>query len=124
MLNASAILAFLERDDGADCVLPHIGTAIVSAANLQEVVGELVIDGLPREAIEAIVAPLRLEVRPHDVEAAHAAGEPVTATGQHGRVPGDRTGMALGMALGAPVLTAGREWAKVGVEGLAIEMVR
>lgn len=70
------------------------------------------------------VAPLRLEVRPHDVEAAHAAGEPVTATGQHGRVPGDRTGMALGMALGAPVLTAGREWAKVGVEGLAIEMVR
>lgn len=32
--------------------------------------------------------------------------------------------MALGLALGLPVLTADREWANVEVEGLTVEMVR
>lgn len=124
VMDASAILAFIKREDDADRVLPHIGTAIVSAVNLQEVVTELVIDGLPRETIEAIVSRLRLDVRPHDVEAAYAAGELVTATRQYGCGLGDRTCMALGLALGAPVLRADREWARVQIEGLAIEMVR
>ena len=124
VLDASAILAFIKREDGADRVLPYLGSAAVSAVNLQEVVKELVIDGLPREAIAAIVSRLRLDVRPHDVEAAYAAGELVTATRQYGRGLGDRTCMALGIALGAPVLTADREWARVRVEGLTLEHIR
>ena len=124
VLDASAILAFVKREEGADRVLPHIGTAVVSAVNLQEVVKELVIDGLPRDTIEAIVSRLRLDVRSHDVEAAYAAGELVTATKEHGRGLGDRTCMALGMALGAPVLTADREWVRVRIEGLTLEHIR
>jgi PIN domain nuclease of toxin-antitoxin system len=124
VLDASAILAFIKREDGAERVLPHIGNAVVSAVNLQEVVKELVLDGLPRETIEAILSRLRLDVRPHDVNAAYAAGELVKATREFGRGLGDRTCMALGMALGAPVLTADREWARVKIDGLKLEQVR
>lgn len=124
VLDASAILAFIKREEGADRVLPHIGNAIVSAVNLQEVVKELVIDGLPRETIQAILSRLRLDVRPHDTGAAYAAGELATATKEYGRGLGDRTCMALGLALGAPVLTADREWARVEIDGLTLEHIR
>ena len=128
VLDASAVLAFLKGEPGGDVVLPHIGTAVVSAVNLQEVIKDLALAGMTTDEATEVLADLHLDVRPHDMGAAYAAGMLVTATKRYGRGLGDRTCMALGIALGLPVLTADREWRRIaedeGVEGLVLEFVR
>lgn len=124
VLDASAVLAFVKGEAGADEVLPYIGRAAISAVNLQEVAKELTLDDIPSDAIRSILADLRLDVLPHDEVAAYASAALVTATRRFGRGLGDRTCMALGIALGVPVLTADGEWRRVEVEGLDLRHVR
>ena len=128
VLDASAVLAFVKGEPGGDAVLPHIGTAAISAVNLQEVVKELALVGLSADEAEEVLGDLHLDVRPHDAAAAYGAGMLVTATKRYGRGLGDRTCMALGIALDLPVLTADREWRRIAedevVEGLVLEFVR
>lgn len=124
VLDASAVLAFVQGENGADRVLPHIGDAVVSAVNLQEVIKEMMADGLVPEQIAEILAGLRLDVRPHDERAAYAAAALAEQTRKYGRGLGDRSCMALGLSLDLPVLTADTEWKRVEIEGLTIEHIR
>lgn len=124
VLDASAVLALLRDEPGADVVAGHIGRAAFSAVNLQEVVKEMLREGATPEGARAVLDELALALHPHDEEAAYAAAALYPETRRHGRGLGDRSCMALGLILGLPVLTADREWKNIMVEGLAIEMVR
>ena len=124
VLDASAVLAFVRDEKGADRVLPHIGTAIISAVNLQEVVMEMALVDMTAEQIREVLDDLRLDVRPHDGSAAHAAGMLVLRTRKYGRSLGDRTCMGLGLELDLPVLTADGEWKRVEIEGPKLEHIR
>ena len=124
VLDASAVLALLRDEPGGDVVAGHIGRAAISAVNLQEVVREMLREGATLEAARPVLDELALALHPHDEAAAYAAAALYAATRRHGRGLGDRSCMALGLALGLPVLTADREWERVEVEGLAVEMVR
>jgi ribonuclease VapC len=73
VMDASAVLALVRDEPGADKVTPHVGRAAISAVNLQEVIKELLVSGLDTATIREILDELRLDVRPHDVEAAYAA---------------------------------------------------
>ena len=124
VLDASAILALLREEPGGDAVAAHVGRAAISAVNLQEVVKELLREGATVEAARPVLDELGLALHPHDEAAAYAAAALYSATKRHGRGLGDRSCMALGLALDLPVLTADREWRHVEVEGLKIELVR
>ena len=124
VLDASAILAFVKSEPGHEAVLPHIGTGIVSAVNLQEVAKTLLDDGIVLETVRQILSELRLDIRPHDADAAYDAAALAPATARYGRGLGDRTCLALGLALGLPVVTADREWARLAVTGLKIDLIR
>ena len=71
-----------------------------------------------------MVSELRLDVRPHDASAAYEAASLAEATARFGRGLGDRTCLALGLALKLPVVTADREWAGIVLDGLTIEQIR
>ena len=45
VLDASAVLAFINEEAGAELVEPYLGNAAISAANLSEVVAKLVEKG-------------------------------------------------------------------------------
>lgn len=124
VLDASAILAILRDEPGSNTVAEHVGRAAVSAVNLQEVAKELLREGASLEAARAVIDELGLDVRPHDEEAAYAAAALYPQTKQFGRGLGDRTCMALGIAMNVPVLTTDREWRKIKAEGLRLEHVR
>ena len=124
VMDASAVLALVRDEPGADMVTPHVGRATISAVNLQEVIKELLLGGLGATTIREILDELRLDVRPHDVEAAYAAAKMHTQTKEFGRGLGDRSCLALAMQLGVPALTADREWKKVKVKGLKVEHIR
>ncbi|WP_093068179.1 type II toxin-antitoxin system VapC family toxin [Sphingomonas sp. OV641] len=124
VLDASAVLALVRDEPGADKVAAHIGHAAISAVNLQEVVKELLLSGLDDATSRELLDELRLDIRAHDTDAAYAAAALHAQTRQYGRGLGDRSCLALAIQLGVPALTADREWKKVKANGLRVEQVR
>lgn len=75
VLDASALLALLNREPGVDKLTPQLlNAATSSTVNLAEVQGKLVERGLsPDDAWEAVLSPLR-EVAAFTAEHAELAG--------------------------------------------------
>ena len=111
VLDASAVLAILNREAGAEKLTPRLlSEATVSTVNLAEVQGKLVSRGLdPDEAWDAAVSVIR-EPAPFTSAQARITGGLVAQTRPLGLSLGDRACLALGIALGAPVYTADRSW--------------
>src|SRR5690242_5411644 len=124
VLDASAILAILNRESGASALTPELlSGAVCSAVNASEVHGKLVNLGLaPREAWEAALSPVQ-EIIDFNAEHARTAGEIVKRTKRYGLSLGDRACLALGLALNAPVYTADRLWKKIKL-GVRIHVIR
>jgi ribonuclease VapC len=114
--DASALLAILNQEPGAETRTPQLlSAAAISAVNLAEVHGKLVGRGLhPDDAWEAALSPIR-EAVPFTSEHARAAGDLVAQTRPLGLSLGDRACLAPGLALKAPVYTADRSWKKLKV---------
>lgn len=124
VLDASAVIAVLRGEAGADIVAAHAGDALISAVNLQEVVKALLVRGAAAEAAREMVDELHLEVRVHDAPAAYAAAGLHEATRAFGSGLGDRSCMALAIAEGLPAMTTDREWGNLHIPGLEIVLAR
>jgi PIN domain nuclease of toxin-antitoxin system len=124
VLDASALLAVLNREPGADKLTPEIlSTATSSTVNLAEVQGKLVSLGLaPGDAWEATLSPIR-EATAFTVEQAEVAGNLITKTRPLGLSLGDRACLALGIVLRAPVYTADKSWKKLKLS-VRIHLIR
>ncbi len=118
VLDASAVLAVLNAERGADRLAREMSKAAISAVNLSEVVAKLTDAGMPSIEARATLSILGLDVHPFDREAAYAAGELRADTRAFGLSLGDTACLALGRSLRARVWTTDRRWAelRVGVE--------
>ena len=123
VLDASALLAMLNSEPGSGAVQESLPGAAISAVNLSEVISKLSERGMPEPAIRAALEGLGLEVHPFDADAAYSTARLRTATKPYGLSLGDRTCLALGLALKAPVLTADRTWKKLKL-GVKIRAIR
>jgi ribonuclease VapC len=124
VLDASALLAVLNREPGAEKLTPQLlNIATSSTVNLAEVQSKLVNRGLrPQEAWEATTSPIR-EATPFTPEHAMTAGNLIAETRALGLSLGDRACLALGLALSAPVYTADKSWKSLKL-GLRIHVIR
>jgi PIN domain nuclease of toxin-antitoxin system len=124
VLDATAILAVINAEPGAEKLTPDLlAGAVGSAVNLAEVQTKLVSRGWTSDdAWEDATSPIR-EVLPFDEEQARMAGDLVTQTRHLGLSLGDRACLALGIALKVPVYTAEKAWKKVKV-GVRIHVIR
>jgi ribonuclease VapC len=124
VLDASALLAILNQEPGAEKLTPELlSTAASGTVNLAEVQGKLVEQGLsPEQAWEAALSPIR-EAVSFTPEQAKLAGSLVAKTRPHGLSLGDRACLALGLVLKAPVYTADRSWMNLKV-GIRIHVIR
>ena len=124
VLDASALLALLNQEPGAERLTPELlSEAASSTVNLAEVHSKLVDKGLGTDdAWEATLGPIR---EPVSFTADHArlAGSLVTQTCRLGLSLGDRACLALGLALKAPVFTADKSWKKLKL-GIPIHTIR
>ena len=75
VLDASALLALLQNEPGADAVAAVLPSGVMSAVNLSEVVGKLVDHGMPADAIRNALDGLPIDVHAFDHAAAYEAGE-------------------------------------------------
>lgn len=124
VLDASAVIALLRGEPGADTVAQAIGSAVISAVNLQEVWKQLLDGGAAPDMARQIVDTLRLDVRPHDEVAAWNAAALSSATRTAGSGLGDRSCMALAISERVPAMTADKAWEKVQATGLQVHLIR
>jgi len=124
VLDASALLAVLNREPGAEKITPQLlSGATSSSVNLAEVQSKLVSRGIkPDEAWEATISPIR-EASAFTDDQAKIAGSLIAQTSAFGLSLGDRACLALGIALKAPVYTADRSWRNLKL-GVRIHLVR
>jgi ribonuclease VapC len=124
VLDASALLAILNAEPGADKLTPQLlSTAAGSTVNLAEVQSKLVDRGLsPETAWAAALSPVK-EVIPFTAYHAKAAGSMIPETRAFGLSLGDRACLAVALALKAPVYTADRSWKNLKL-GLQIHVIR
>jgi PIN domain nuclease of toxin-antitoxin system len=110
VLDASALLALLNREPGADVVEAHLGEACIGAVNLSECLARLSESGVPEKTAWEIVSSLELEVVPFNAGHAREAARLKPLTRRHGLSLGDRACLALGRLSKRAVLTADRTW--------------
>ncbi len=123
VLDASALLALLNDEPGADAVAEFIPGAAISAVNLSEVVGKLSIAGMPEKAIRQALHGLDLEVIPFDEEHSYGTGLLRAATERKGLSLGDRACLDTARRLGLPALTTDKMWGKLSV-GALVRVIR
>lgn len=123
MLDASALLALMLGEPGAEAVhavLPH---ARVSTVNLSEVVAKLQERGVPDDVIGASLADLDLGAVPFDRDQAMRAGFLRTRTSGKGLSLGDRSCLAAAAAANAIAVTTDRKWGELDID-VAVEVAR
>ena len=129
VLDASALLAHLNDEPGADVVEDALMKgAAISAANLAEVLsklGELGED--PEKVNESLwrrgLLGTNVEVFPLVAEDAVAIADLHRKTKPHGLSLGDRACLGLALRLRLPALTADRTWSRLRV-GVKVETIR
>ena len=124
VLDASAILAFLQQEPGADEVEALLPRAAVSANNLAEVVAKLVDRALTRGDLAAIVEAFDFAVHDVSKDEAMANGLLREQTREAGLSLGDRSCLALAQRLGLPALTTDRAWASLQGVDIEIRLLR
>jgi ribonuclease VapC len=123
VLDASALLAFVNREPGAEKVTAVLGEAMISAVNLCEVVTKLALRGSAPHRVLGALGESELEVVDFDRALAEAAGLLAVHTRGRGLSLGDRVCLALARREGAAALTADNAWRKVDL-GIDIQFIR
>lgn len=125
LFDASALLALIQRESGADAVREALRDgAAISAVNLAEVAARLHQQGWATPDVAAAVRSLPIEVLPFDSEAALRSGTLRAATAQLGLGLGDRACLATAALLEIPALTADRAWLQLRLPGIEVRRVR
>ncbi|MGO1949783.1 MAG: type II toxin-antitoxin system VapC family toxin [Mycobacteriaceae bacterium] len=108
VLDASAILAFLHGEPGAERVEQALQHAVVGAANWSEVTQKIIRAGAEWDVARALLVSYGLQVEPvtaDDAERAALLWRPGASLSL-----ADRLCLALGQRLTVPVLTADKAW--------------
>lgn len=123
VLDASALLALLGKEPGAEKVLPHLAGGVLSSVNLGEVLSKLVDVGMPLGVAVDVIDRLGLQVVPFEREDAITLATLRPATRSLGLSVGDRACLSLAHKRGAVAVTADGAWAGVDI-GVEVVLIR
>jgi ribonuclease VapC len=123
VLDASAVIALLLVEPGAEIVRGYLPDVVISAVNLAEVVTKMIDRGESEERIRRGIAAAGMEVAPFVADDALRTGILRINTRPYGLSLGDRACLALAATRKLPVLTADRNWSKLNI-GIDIRLAR
>jgi ribonuclease VapC len=125
VLDASALLALLLAEPGAEIVAAHIHDSFISSVNFAEVVGHYAKHEASESQIRELLRPLPLVIIPFDEAAAFRAGLLRPLGESVGLSLGDRACLSLARFEGRPAVTADRAWRAIGqAYGVTVAMIR
>ena len=123
VLDASALLAFLNSESGSDVVLAALRDAMISAVNYSEVLKKTIERHGSAQRVASIIHDLALLIIPFDEPQAAAAAELYPHCKAHGMSFADRACLSLGVLRGVKVLTAERKMALVSLP-IKVKLIR
>lgn len=125
VLDSSALLALLQDEPGAATVEAALPGAVMSPANLAEVLAKGADRGLDVTEQLQLLTSLGIGIEPVTVEDARLSAEVRRADSPDAPVLslGDRLCLALALRLDAPVLTADQAWTEID-HGARVRLVR
>lgn len=117
VLDASALLALFNMEQGEDIVAKLLPLSVMSTVNIAEVISELdkKLDIKPEEGKKLIMNAID-KIVPLDLDQAVAIGNLRKYTSHLGLSLGDRACLALGITTGYPIYTADRAWGKLELD--------
>lgn len=130
ILDASALIALLKAEPGADIVEGHITEAVISAINVGEVAQYHLRSNSDLAGFEAVMTVLELDILPVNGEQVYAAAELRMASIREGKKgsplsQADSICLAAAKLYGWTVLTSDKEWCRVAdEEGIALTLIR
>ncbi len=123
VLDASALLALIQDEPGADVVKEAGRNAVISTLNLAEAAAHAVDAQGDYRTVRDTVARFGIEVVPFDLSQAYSSAILRRRTRGVPLSLADRACLALALQRRLPVLTADRQWARLNI-GIDIQRVR
>ena len=124
VLDASALLALLHNEKGADRVEEAIfNKAVISSVNWAEVIQKVIAKNISIDNLDNELAAVGLSFLSIDRQQASIAGSLWQQTKELGLSLGDRACLALAQQLDLPVLTADKIWQRLDI-GVSIQLIR
>lgn len=120
--DASALLAMLHSEPGADAVAMVLGVSIVSAVNWAEVLQKARAHGIGVDGLEQDLAHLGVEFVPFTTSEAEVAAE-LWQRGMRSLSLADRACLATAIVRGLPIVTADKAWSKLSLE-VPVKIIR
>ena len=123
VLDASALLAWLQAEPGSERVDALLSESAISSVNWSEVVQKALDSGVDIMGMREELLALGLSIVDFTASQAELAAALRQATRKKGLSLGDRACLALAREKGMPVLTADRAWKSLRL-GLKIQLLR
>ena len=124
MLDASALIAWLRNEPGADVVQRALDAgSVINAVNLAEVLTRFHDIGVAGTEVLGDLQLAGVTTLSYGEDDAQQTADLRAATRSGGLSLGDRACLALAIRLGQPALTADRAWAPLNV-GAQVELIR
>lgn len=121
MLDASALLAWLQGEPGMDNVT--LEGAVINSVNWSEVVQKAEQNGVATTGIREELGALGLDLRGFSIGEGQKAAELYPLTKAHGLSLGDRACLATAFTLSGTAITAEQVWNRVE-HGVPVRVIR
>ena len=124
VLDASALLALIQEEQGAEVIKPLLKFSVMSTVNIAESLTTLQRTGIsPQEAL-ILISDIIMTIVPFDLEQAGIVADLQSKVQHKGLSLGDRACIALGIKLQVPIYTADRVWAQLQLNNANVKLIR
>lgn len=123
VLDASAVLAFLYQEPGADDIAARIGGSLISTVNFSEVLQKASTEGFDLDEVGSLLRAMVEGVVPFDDTMAVDTATLWETTRAAGLSLADRACLALTAAVGGVAVTTDTAWSTIDVPNASIHVV-
>ena len=123
MLDASALMAFIRSETGADTVEARLNDAAMSSVNVSEAIMRSVEKGFSADLVTRMLVSENVEVLDFDFQLARSTAALRPATKHLGLSFADRACIATAIASSATIVTADRAWSTLDLP-CQVELIR
>ena len=116
VLDASALLAFLHDEPGADRVQQAFDDSLMSTVNWTEALQKALLQRADTAGMQQEFSEVGIIFRPFTLQQAETAARLWQRTRRQGLSLGDRACLALAIEQQTPVLTADRAWRRLDLD--------
>lgn len=124
VLDASALLAYLNDEPGGDEVEPLLDDALISTVNLAEVLQKAARNDISAAQLATDISGMGVHSVAFDAKMATMTAELWLHTKHHGLSLADRGCLSLAAQLNAIAVTADKAWAELDLPGIDIHLVK